>query len=58
MGQVPTLETLVRRRKTTIKRGVKRNKGGRGVEPPTHQKHKEKLIGFCRGLILSVKLGP
>ena len=28
MGQVPTLGTPVRRRKTTIKRGVKRNRRG------------------------------
>ena len=57
MGQVPTLGTPIRRRKTTIKRGVKRNKR-RGGGTPNISKAPEKLLGSSRGPTLSSKLSP
>ena len=57
MGQVPTLGTPFRRKKTTIKREWRETE--RGAEtPPTHQRHREKLLGTCRRPILSGKLSP
>ena len=56
MGQVPTLGTPFRRKKSTIKR--KERETGREGDPPTHKKHQKEPLEPCRGLILSVELRP
>ena len=38
------------------KKGVKRDRMGGANTPPAHQRYQKKLIGSCRGPILSKKL--